>query len=55
MDMQRVRDLVARREELMNEVSKVDSEMVSLFSGAERPKRKWTRKTQPETQSGAPE
>ena len=53
MDMDRVRALIARREELMNEVSKVDSEMVSLFSGAQKPKRKWTRKQQPEQTGGA--
>jgi hypothetical protein len=44
MDMQRVRELVDKRETLATELAATDAEIALMFSGGEKPKRKWTRR-----------
>ena len=51
MDMQRVRDLVEKREKTAQELAAIDAEMVALFSGGEKPKRKWTRRVPQQSHS----
>ena len=51
MDMQRARDLVDKREKTAQELAVIDAELVALFSGGEKPKRKWTRRAPQQSHS----
>jgi len=55
MDMQKVRDLIDKRERTAQELAAIDGELVTIFNGGEKPKRKWTRRNPPEAQLGGAE